>query len=173
MDLAALLRVVQPFFAASRFSYALCGGVALGSYGFAGATFDLDLVTVAEAQESLVGFLNTSAFQLLHRSPGFSNHLHPELGRLDVVYVRGRTAERLFANTRQLTGPAGLRVPVVAPEHLLAMKLAACRQDPSRVRGELASLAFLVAVPGADEKEMEQAFQRYGFKELWDALRPR
>lgn len=66
-----------------------------------------------------------------------------------------------------------MRLPVLAPEQVLAMKLAACRQDPSRVRGQLASLAFLVARPEADEKAVEQAFQRYGFKERWGALRRR
>lgn len=170
MDLVASARLLRGFFREHHFPFALCGGLALAAYGFPLPTFDFDIVTVAEAQDPLVTFLGANGFALLHRSPGFSNHLHPELGRVDVVYVRGATAAALFAAAREVPGPGGETLPVVSPEHLVAMKLAALRDDPDRWESEKLALAFLLRRPDADREAMRGYFQRFGFLELYREL---
>jgi len=74
--------------------YALVGGLGLHAYGRSRATFDLDLVTRADAQRPLVARLEELGYQTLHTSPGFSNHTHsdPEWGAIDVMYVDMETA---------------------------------------------------------------------------------
>jgi hypothetical protein len=80
-------------------------------------TLDLDLVTEASAQDAVVTFMESRGFRTLHRSTGYSNHRHAEaaLGRVDFVYVQGRTSELLFASTRQLPGPGGAPSPSPRP----------------------------------------------------------
>lgn len=170
MDVHRSLSTVAEFFRQGRYPYAICGGIAMGIYGFPLPTFDVDVVTVVEAQGPFLEFLTQRGFATVYQSAAFSNHLHPQLGRLDIVYVRGRTAEKLFAMVKPQTGPGGVVVPTVAPEHLVAMKLAAARDDRSRLVGELPALAFLVRLPGVDREQMAEYFQRYGFSELWDEL---
>jgi hypothetical protein len=69
-------------------------------------TLDLDVATEASAQEALIAFMESQGFVTLHRSPGYSNHRHPRRGRVDFMYVRGETADRLFGSATELPGPA-------------------------------------------------------------------
>lgn len=170
MDLVRCYALVEAYFTENRVPFALCGGLAMAAYGYPTPTFDVDIVTLAETQEAFVRYLAAHGFTTLHRSEAFSNHLHRELGRVDAVYVRGRTAEALFARCWRLPGPGGVLAPVVAPEHLAAMKLASVRDDPSRLPGEKLALAFLLRLASADRVAMEAAFRRYGFGALWDEL---
>jgi hypothetical protein len=68
---------------------AVIGGLGLVGHGVTRATVDLDLVTEAAAQDHLVAFLESQGYETLHRSAGYSNHLHenPERGRVDFVYL--------------------------------------------------------------------------------------
>jgi len=88
-------------------------------HGVTRATVDLDLVTEAAAQGGLVRFLESEGYETLHRSPGYSNHLHgsAELGRVDFVYVDGRTADKLFAGSVPRLDLAGRKALVPRAEH--------------------------------------------------------
>lgn len=170
MDLAGLCALVSGFFENRGVPYALCGGGAMASYGFPLPTLDLDFVTWAYVQPALVGFLEEKGFSTLYRSEGFSNHAHQRFGRVDFVYVRGVTAEKVFARVTPRPGPGGQMVPAVAPEHLVAMKLAALRSDPSRGQEARVALAFLLRLPGLDLEEVQGYFRNFGFAELFHEL---
>jgi hypothetical protein len=122
VDFARELDVLERFLAMGRFRLAVIGGVALTAYGHPRMTLDLDLVTEASAQETLVAFLESQGFVTLHRSSGYSNHRHADRnrGRVDFMYVRGNTADQLFASAKELPGPAGRSILVPKPEHLIA-----------------------------------------------------
>ena len=69
-------------------------------------------------QLKIVDFLEALGYETLHKSRGFSNHLHPlsNLGRIDFVYVNDETAEILFAETKSLPVFQGLSIPVLRAE---------------------------------------------------------
>jgi len=98
MDVPRVLAVVRPFFEGRNEPYALVGGLALLALGAPRATFDLDLLAHRRTQDDLVGFLEARGFTTLGVSQGFSNHQHsePALGRVDVLYVSGSTADAVF-----------------------------------------------------------------------------
>ena len=93
--------------------FAIVGALALHTYGYSRATNDVDLLVGSEAQGRLIEFLEKRGFETLHRSDGYSNHLHadPALGRLDVIYVDEDTRGKIFAEAR-LASLAGMSVPV-------------------------------------------------------------
>ena len=124
MRFARVLRDLSGFLEGQGLGYALIGGHALAALGLARTTLDLDLVVESRGQEELRAYLEAEGYATLHRSAGYSNHLHsnPERGRIDCVYVGGETAAQLFAGVRHMTGPGGETVPVPRPEHLAAMK---------------------------------------------------
>jgi hypothetical protein len=148
------------------------GGVALAAYGNPRLTLDLDIVTDASAQARLIAFMEARGYATLHRSAGYSNHLHtrPERGRVDFMYVRDQTADRIFAATSVRSGPGGRTIPVPRPEHLIAMKVQAMTDDPARLWQDLVDIAWLLRVDGVNRDEARGYFVRAGLEEKWREL---
>ena len=172
MDFARELDAVRTFLAQGGFRGAVIGGVALAAYGHPRMTLDLDVVTEAAAQESLVAFMESRGFVTLHRSTGYSNHRHPERdrGRVDFMYVRGQTADRLFASLQELPGPGRRPIPVPRPEHLIAMKVRAMKDAPERAWQDMADIGYLLHIEGVDRVEVQGYFARAGLEEKWREL---
>jgi hypothetical protein len=62
---------------------------------------------------------------------------------------------------------------VPRPEHLVAMKVQAMRNDPSRALQDLADVLALLQLPGVDLDEARGYFERAGLREEWDEVRRR
>jgi hypothetical protein len=155
LDFARELDVVEGFLAHGRFRVAVIGGVALTAYGHPRMTLDLDVVTEAAAQNTLIAFMESQGFVTLHRSSGYSNHRHADRnrGRVDFMYVRGTTADKLFAAARELPGPGGRSMLVPRPEHLIAMKVQAMKDAPERTGQDLVDIAYLFRLDGVNRDE--------------------
>jgi Nucleotidyl transferase AbiEii toxin, Type IV TA system len=174
MDASRVLGMVRPFFDSRHEPYALVGGLALLAYGAPRATFDVDLLARRDTRDDLVRFLEAQGFTTLSVEPGFSNHQHADaaLGRVDVIYVSGTTADAVFAGCSRKAITAALDAPVPRAEHLLAMKVQAFAKDPTRY-SDLADLQFLLALPGLDAVEARGYFDAAGLAEYFDRLRGR
>lgn len=152
--------------------FALIGALGLAALGLPRATLDLDLLVPAEAQPALIEFMEGLGYRTLHRSVGYSNHLHDDeaFGRVDFVYARGETRRRVFDAATEMAGPGGVRVLVPRPEHLAAMKILAMKNDPERRHQELADVARLLQLPGIDRDEVRGYFEQHGLGACWDEL---
>lgn len=172
MDFARELDAVRSFLSERGARVAVIGGVALAAYGHPRLTLDLDVVTESTAQEALVAMMEARGFATLHRSDGYSNHRHADrtFGRVDVMYVRGETTDRLFASIRELPGPGGRLIPVPKPEHLIAMKVQAIKDAPERALQDLADIGYLLRIDGVDREEVCGYFERAGLEEKWRVL---
>lgn len=172
VDFAREIDEIGAFLRGSGFPFAVVGGVALAGYGHPRMTLDLDLVTDAAAQDAVVAFMESRGFTTLHRSSGYSNHLHADRarGRVDFVYVRGDTARRLFDGVRIVPGPGGRPISVPRPEHLVAMKVQAMRDAPERTWQELADIGHLAKLEGVDRAEIQGYFEKNGLMERWREL---
>jgi hypothetical protein len=172
VDFAGELRTAREFLEAGGFRSAVIGGVALAAYGHPRMTLDLDIVTESVAQEPLVAFMESRGFRTLHRSSGYSNHGHTERrhGRVDFMYVDGRTSELLFSGCRELPGPGGATIAVPRPEHLIAMKVQAMKDAPERTWQDLADIGYLLRLPGVDRAEVRDYFTRAGLTQRWREL---
>jgi hypothetical protein len=168
MVLAELVR----FLTERRARHAIAGGIALHAHGLSRATQDLDLAVEEAVRAELLGHLASLGYEKLHEVEGFSNHLHrdPRWGRVDFLYLEGRTADLFFAGAKQAPVFAGVSLPVPRPEHLVAMKAQAIHETPSRTAKDLADVAALLTLPGIDEAEMRRYFQRYGLGSRFDEL---
>jgi len=152
------------FFAKNKLDFALIGAFALHAYGYVRATGDIDFVVRSDHQEKIVGYLQSLGYETLHRSKGFSNHLHPlaNLGRIDLIYVEGETAETIFSGTKSIPVFEGLSAPVVKPEHLVALKIFAMKNDPERSFREMADIRHLMDHVEIDIEVVRGYFERYG-----------
>jgi hypothetical protein len=172
VDFERVLRTLTSFFEETNTEWGVIGGLAMAAYGASRTTLDVDIVAHGETQDRLVEFLESWGFETLHRSTGYSNHIHqdPDLGRVDVVYVRGDTSRELFHGMRNHPGPGGMEIPVPRPEHLAAMKAYSIKNDPQRTLRELADIRMLLDAPGVDRAEVNSYFERYGLEDLIDRL---
>jgi hypothetical protein len=172
VDFERVLRILAGFFDANGAPWGVIGGLAMAAHGSPRTTLDVDVVADSALQEPLVEFLESLGFETLHRSSGYSNHLHEDadLGRIDVVYVRGGTSREIFVGAKRHPGPGGLEIPVPRPEHLAAMKAYAIKNDPTRTLRELADIRDLLDVPDVDRAEVERYFERYGLEALLERL---
>jgi predicted nucleotidyltransferase len=164
VDFRRVHREITSFLGERGFPSLVCGAFALQAYGLSRATQDLDFVVPVEAQEALVGFLEEQGYETLNRSAAFSNHLHadPGRGRIDFIYVSGATSQLVFQHARTHSSPSGLAVRVPSPEHLVAMKVLAMKNDPERTFREMADLQFLLGLPEVDQEEARRYFERHG-----------
>ena len=172
MNFTKTLSEIAGFFEENELRYALIGGLALAAYGHARSTLDIDLAVERDQQDRIIEFMESRGFETLHRSEGYSNHQHgdPVLGHVDFVYVRGETADRLFGETTQFDGPGGRSIPVPKPEHLIAMKVLAMKNDSERTLQELADIRVLMARPKVDRQEVRRYFERHDLLERFDEL---
>ena len=172
MDFARALDLLTDFADRRAFPFAVIGGVCMAAYGDPRTTLDLDIVVPGEAQDDLVKYLQSLGYETLHQSSGYSNHLHPDpdWGRIDVVYVRGQTRDELFSNVRMVDGPDSTRVAVPRPEHLVAMKVFAMKNDPSRTFHELADIRYLLTLPDVNRDEARAYFSKHGMESRYAEL---
>ena len=172
MNFKKVFQLLIDFLEKQGIDYALIGAFALKAYGYVRATQDIDLLADGGHQERIIEFLESLGFETLYRSSGYSNHVHglSGLGRIDFVYVRGETAEKIFSQTRRLLILDKVSIPVVRPEDLVALKLFAIKNDPKRSLRDMSDIQFLLGLPGVDMEEVKKFFKAYGQIERFHEL---
>ena len=173
LDFSSVLDGIVNWFKAEGIPFAVTGGLALHAYGYTRFTADVDLLSSHAFQELVIERMEANGYETLYRSDGYSNHLHPEttLGRVDFIWVDEATAEKIFSSTK-LVAVQGIEIPVPRPEYLVAMKLQAIRNDPSRRLRDLADIQQLMRVPGIDLEEVRDYFRRYELLKDFDEVTP-
>ncbi len=167
MDFSRVVAEVAGFLEGEKAPFAIVGAMGLHAYGLSRLTVDLDFVTSSSVQDRLVSFLESRGYETLHRSTGYSNHLHadPALGRVDFVYVDEETARRIFSRPGTNLRFGHRQVPVPRAEHLAAMKIHAMKNDPGRALQEMSDIRFLLRLDGVDEDEIRGYFEGAGLLE--------
>lgn len=170
MDFAKVLQVLKTDFETRDLEWAVVGGVALVLHGLPRLTMDLDILMDGDKQGQILACLDRRGYERLHVSPGYSNHLHEQSswGRVDVLYVRGKTRDEVFDRAKIETGPRGVTVPVADPEHLISMKVFACRSSPGRQAQDLTDIRRLAAVAAVPDERVREIFDRYEALDLWE-----
>lgn len=168
-DYGAVLRELIPFFEREKIRYALGGGFALQALGRSRLTFDLDLIVDGAVEDRIVNHLRKIGFETLNRLPGFSNHLRRD-ERVDLLYVRGETADLVLDSAESQVVEGGLVLPVARPEYLAMMKFLAVKNVPERDRQDLPDLVFLLRLPGVELSIVREYCSRHGMLKLFDEL---
>lgn len=173
MEIRQALETMIGFFRREEIPFVVVGAVALHGYGLSRATYDLDFLVDLEDQPRLVEFLESLGYRTLHRSAGFSNHAHPlaARGAIDVLYVQGETRDQVFASASEREVLPGVTAPVPRPEHLVAMKVHAMKNDPDRLLQEMSDIHFLMQVPGIERSEVRESFAKRGLLDRYEEIR--
>ncbi len=169
MKFKEVFKLLVDFFERERLDYALIGAFALHAYGYVRASQDVDFIVRHEDQKKIIDNLESLGFETVYCSPGYSNHVHPlsGLGRIDFVYVKGETAKSIFRETRKLLILGDLTLPVVNPEHLIALKVFAMKNNPERSLREMADIKYLISLPEIEMQTVKRYFEKYGQMERY------
>jgi len=172
MDFTRVLAMVGDFLRGVDQPFAVIGALGLAARGLSRTTFDVDIVVHFEAQEKLLEFFESKGYKCEHVSSGYSNHSHSdqELGRVDVVYVRGETAAKIFDGASMHRAPGGISIPVPRPEHLAAMKIFAIKNNPKRVFQDLEDIQQILRLPEVDRDEIVAYMRKNDMEALLDRL---
>lgn len=164
MDFEAVFNELFTFLSGKGCRFAIVGAFGLHAYGLSRATGYLDFILDAICQGKLIAFLEGLGYKTLYQSPGYSNHVHPisAMGRLDFIYVEGHTADILFSEATTMLSLGEWKVPVPRPEHLIALKVLAMKNDPARTFRKMADIQFLMGLPGIDEEMVKGYFRQRG-----------
>lgn len=164
--------MIADYFASVGEPFGVIGALGVAARGFSRTTFDVDIIAPRRVQADLVAFFESEGLRTEHRSDGYSNHVHrdPKIGRIDVVYVDGETAETIFAGVSMFPGPGGVDIPVPRAEHLAAMKLFGIKNNPQRVLQDLEDVRRILQLPDVDADEVRAYFRRYGLEDLLDRI---
>lgn len=171
MQFDEVLRTFSAFFEREGIRYALAGGNALVAWGHDRPTHDADFAVDGAHRQRVVAHAETLGYQTTFVSASFSNHHHPDsaLGHVDFLYVYGSTADALFADAETRT-TMNVELPVLAPEHLIAMKVHAMKQSPMRVLIDAPDIAYLLTLPGLDHARIREYFSQHGLLKIYDEL---
>jgi hypothetical protein len=171
MQFDEVLRAWSTFFEGEGIRYALAGGNALVAWGNDRPTHDADFAVDGGHRERVILHAESLGYETTFVSEGFSNHHHPsaDLGHVDFLYLYGITADTLFGEaTRRAT--FGLQLPVLRPEHLIAMKVRAMKNRPMRVLIDSPDIAYLLGLPGIDRERVREYFAQQGLLKIYDEL---
>ena len=119
---------------ASGLPHAFMGGLASTIYGRERLTHDLDLLVRPEDAERTLEVLAAAGYRTEKSNPDWIYKAEKQGLLLDVIYRGTDGAEfdqEMERHVRRVEF-AGIVVPIVAPEDLLTLKLAAFREDTAR-----------------------------------------
>ena len=169
MNFEAVLNELTAFFERQGCRFAIVGAFGLHAYGLSRATGDLDFIVDFACQDDLISFLEGLGYQTIYKSSGYSNHVHSlfEMGRLDFIYVEGNTADLLFSEIEYKFSIGNRKMPVPRPEHLIALKVLAIKNNPRRTFREMADIQFLMELPGIDENLVKKYFEKRNLLDLY------
>jgi hypothetical protein len=172
MQFVDVLTTFANFFERERIRWAIAGGVAVAAWGYERGTRDMDFVVSGEDRQRVTTFAESIGYETIHTSESFSNHEHPTeaFGRVDAIYVNGRTADDMFAAATMRVAAGKVIAPVISAEHIAMMKAFAIKIDPTRRYRDGRDIEFLLTLPGIDREAVRNYFARFGLLELFDDI---
>lgn len=172
MQFTEVLNTFADFFEREKIRWAIAGGVAVAAWGYERGTQDLDFVISGDDRKKMTGFAESLGYETIYASDSFSHHLHPTeaFGRVDAIYLNGRTADDVFARATMRVAAGNTIAPVVSAEHIAMMKAFAVKNDSTRRRADARDIEFLLTLPGIDRGEVRNYLARFDLLDLIDDI---
>jgi hypothetical protein len=87
-----------------------------------------------------------------------------------MVYVQDKTSKQIFESAVEKDVSENLKIPFVSPEHLIAMKLSAIKNNPKRKLKELSDIQELLKRIKLDKKVVKDYFKKYNLEHLYEEI---
>ncbi len=148
MDFKAALSSLLKSFGERYIRYGLMGGFALGLWGAARATVDLDFLVHRDDMGKVAEIMQTLGYELKFQSENVSQYQSPLkiFGEVDFLHAFREASIGMLerAEIKDVFG-GSLNIRVLKPEDLIGLKLQAIKNNPLRKEQDLADIELLVA----------------------------
>jgi len=145
-------------FVEEKISYALIGGYAVGLWGVARGTVDMDFLILRDDLARLDLIMGRLGFSLLHRSENVSQFDSPA-GGVDFLHAFRQHSRAMLERAVERSIFAGeVTVRVLLPVDLIGMKIQAMSNDPNRT--------------GLDRYDIEELMRLHGQTLDWQPVEP-
>lgn len=173
MDFKATLQHLIRAFDDAAIGYAMIGGFAVGLWGVARGTVDLDFLVDRDALPRLDPIMAQCGFSLVYRSENVSQFSSPA-GGVDFLHAfRHHSREMLSRAVEHPLFAGAMQVRVLRPEDLIGLKIQALANDPDRTPFDRYDIEELMRLHGAalDWTLIEDYFNLFEMGELFLELR--
>lgn len=155
--------------------FLIIGGHAVNLHGYSRFTKDVDLLIKRDLLPQWSELLTKMSFALSNQGATFCQFRNADVNvpSVDLMLVNQQTFEKLSAKAGVET-QGGISFPIVAVEHLIALKLHVLKQDLAHRRiKDFLDVVELVRLNGIDlqSTEMREIFERYGTEDLYRRIK--
>ncbi|MBZ0156071.1 MAG: nucleotidyltransferase family protein [Alphaproteobacteria bacterium] len=151
MEFKAVLSQLLAAFREHNIRYALMGGFAMGLWGGARSTVDLDFLVSREDIEKVDAIMRGLGYECRYKSDNVSQYVSPlrVFGEIDFLHAfREASMEMLGRAEEKIIFGGELAVRTLIPEDLIGLKLQAIRNNPKRRETDMADIKVLLLLRG-------------------------
>jgi hypothetical protein len=148
MDFKSVITSLLKHFGEYRIRYGLMGGFALGLWGTARATVDLDFLVNREDMEKVDQVMRELGYERGFKSENVSQYISrlKVYGEVDFLHAFRQLSIEMLERVEEKEIFGGeLKIKVLRPEDLIGLKLQAIKNDPSRKEGDMADIKALAS----------------------------
>jgi hypothetical protein len=149
MDFKAVISALLKYFGEHRIRYGLMGGFALGLWGTARATVDLDFLVNREDMEKVDQIMRELGYERGFWTENVSQYISrlKLFGEVDFLHAFRQVSIEMLERTEEKEIFGGeIKIKVLMPEDLIGLKLQAIKNDPARKEGDMADVKALASV---------------------------
>lgn len=151
----------------------IVGGTAVQVYGYSRFTKDFDCVIAREDDARLAAVLKVAGYEEFDRHNVVARYRHATRRDwiIDTLLLSADTFGKMWA-LRQTERLATIEMHVAAPQHVIAMKLHAVKQNPARTMSDVLDILELIKLQRArfSRDELAEICDRYGTPDLREKL---
>ncbi len=173
MDFRTTLQQLVRSFDEELISYALIGGYAIGLWGVARGTVDIDFLVLRDDLPRLDRIMVQWGFTPIYRSENVSQYRSPA-GSIDYLHAFRHHSLAMLGRAVERTIFAGeVVVRVLRPDDLIGMKIQAIANDPQRTALDRYDIEELLRLHGAtlDWQLVEVYFGLFDMADLFRELK--
>ncbi len=178
MDFEQVLKKLITAFESKGISYALMGGMAVGAWGVARTTADIDFLVLKDDCAKLRDIMKSLGYECRYQTENVSQYVSPLeiFGEVDFLHAFREISRSMLqrAESRKLFDNA-LSVNVLQVEDIVGLKVQAIANDPGRENRDISDIEELVKIYGKrmDWKLLEEYFSLFGLDDLLLKIRSR
>lgn len=176
MDFKLVTQKLLTLFKEQNIRYGLIGGFALGTWGVARASVDIDFVVHKDDMEKVHKIMTNLGYECHYKTENVSQYVSPlkVFGEVDFLHAfRDASLGMLKRSEEKKIFNDTITIKVVKVEDLIGLKLQAIANNAARRNIDMPDIENLILVnkDKVDWELIEEYFNLFNFKDLFDEIK--